>query len=182
MPTTLVSKQKYYLEIHLVGPLKKCFVGLISWPLDTTMYSAKICGYQFTVGWVLSLVCYPFCIALCGSLFIKVSVPFPSELRLESPPAPVFMTGPAEYMGIGGILQSFKKISNLLDTKNCQKVGNSLIFCQINWPYLFRRDRLRPPHRLSPNLMIKCSDGPLKACVIYGDRRNLFPLSYGQID
>ena len=103
------------------------------------MYSAKICGYQFTVGWVLSLVCYPFCIALCGSLFIKVSVPFPSELRLESPPAPAFMTGPAEYMGIVGILLSLKEISNLLDTKNCQKVGNSLIFWQIDWPYFTLR-------------------------------------------
>ena len=127
-------------------------------------------------------MCYPFCIALCGSLFIKVSVPFPSELRLESPPAPVFMTGPTECMGIVGILLSLKKMSNLLDTKNCQKVGNFLILWQIDLPYSFRRNRLRPAHRLSPHLMIKCSDGPLKACVIYGDRRNLFPLSYGQID
>ena len=52
-------------------------VGLIGCLYDWCFTIPKISVVQFMVGYVFALVGYPFCMALCGSLFSKVLGPIP---------------------------------------------------------------------------------------------------------
>ena len=51
--------------------------GLIGCPYDWCYTIPKISVDQFMVGYVFALVGYPFCMAICGSLFSKVLGPIP---------------------------------------------------------------------------------------------------------
>ena len=51
--------------------------GLIACPYAWCSRIAKISVAQFMAGYIFALLGYPFCVALCGSLFSKVLGPIP---------------------------------------------------------------------------------------------------------
>lgn len=51
--------------------------GLIGCPYDWCYEIPKLSVEQFMIGYVFCLLGYPFCMALCGSLFSKALGPIP---------------------------------------------------------------------------------------------------------
>ena len=51
--------------------------GLIGCPYDWCYEIPKLSVVQFMIGYVFCLLGYPFCMALCGSLFSKALGPIP---------------------------------------------------------------------------------------------------------
>ena len=60
------------------GPIS----DLVGCPYDWCYDIPKISVEQFMIGYVFALIGYPFCMALCGSLFSKVLGPIPQVSAL----------------------------------------------------------------------------------------------------